>query len=315
MNNVDKQIAISVIIPVYNERDSLNELTQSLKDTLDAYGRNYELIFVDDGSKDGSFELLRDLMKTLRGIRIVKFQMNYGKSAALSTGFESARGEYIVTIDSDLQDDPNEIPGLLDKLAEGFDLVSGWKKHRKDPVSKRLPSKIFNLVTSIATGIRLHDHNCGLKVYRRNVVKKISIYGELHRYIPAMAHALGFRVTEMIVQHHQRKHGESKYGIWRYFAGFFDLLTVMFLTRFTTRPLHLFGSMGLMLFIVGIIINLYLTTLKYFYGEGIGDRPLLFLGILLILVGFQVFSLGLLAEMITKLRSKDDSTVIKENYD
>ena len=191
MNNVDKQIAISVIIPVYNERDSLNELTQSLKDTLDAYGRNYELIFVDDGSKDGSFELLRDLMKTLRGIRIVKFQMNYGKSAALSTGFESARGEYIVTIDSDLQDDPNEIPGLLDKLAEGFDLVSGWKKHRKDPVSKRLPSKIFNLVTSIATGIRLHDHNCGLKVYRRNVVKKISIYGELHRYIPAMAHALG----------------------------------------------------------------------------------------------------------------------------
>lgn len=315
MNNVDKQIAISVIIPVYNERDSLNELTQSLKDTLDAYGRNYELIFVDDGSKDGSFELLRDLMKTLRGIRIVKFQMNYGKSAALSTGFESARGEYIVTIDSDLQDDPNEIPCLLDKLAEGFDLVSGWKKHRKDPVSKRLPSKIFNLVTSIATGIRLHDHNCGLKVYRRNVVKKISIYGELHRYIPAMAHALGFRVTEMIVQHHQRKHGKSKYGIWRYFAGFFDLLTVMFLTRFTTRPLHLFGSMGLMLFIVGIIINLYLTTLKYFYGEGIGDRPLLFLGILLILVGFQVFSLGLLAEMITKLRSKDDSTVIKENYD
>ena len=315
MNNVDKQIAISVIIPVYNERDSLNELTQSLKDTLDAYGRNYELIFVDDGSKDGSFELLRDLMKTLLGIRIVKFQMNYGKSAALSTGFESARGEYIVTIDSDLQDDPNEIPGLLDKLAEGFDLVSGWKKHRKDPVSKRLPSKIFNLVTSIATGIRLHDHNCGLKVYRRNVVKKISIYGELHRYIPAMAHALGFRVTEMIVQHHQRKHGKSKYGIWRYFAGFFDLLTVMFLTRFTTRPLHLFGSMGLMLFIVGIIINLYLTTLKYFYGEGIGDRPLLFLGILLILVGFQVFSLGLLAEMITKLRSKDDSTVIKENYD
>ena len=315
MNNVDKQIAISVIIPVYNERDSLNELTQSLKGTLDAYGRNYELIFVDDGSKDGSFELLRDLMKTLRGIRIVKFQMNYGKSAALSTGFESARGEYIVTIDSDLQDDPNEIPCLLDKLAEGFDLVSGWKKHRKDPVSKRLPSKIFNLVTSIATGIRLHDHNCGLKVYRRNVVKKISIYGELHRYIPAMAHALGFRVTEMIVQHHQRKHGKSKYGIWRYFAGFFDLLTVMFLTRFTTRPLHLFGSMGLMLFIVGIIINLYLTTLKYFYGEGIGDRPLLFLGILLILVGFQVFSLGLLAEMITKLRSKDDSTVIKENYD
>ncbi len=315
MNNVDKQIAISVIIPVYNERDSLNELTQSLKDTLDAYGRNYELIFVDDGSKDGSFELLRDLMKTLRGIRIVKFQMNYGKSAALSTGFESARGEYIVTIDSDFQDDPNEIPSLLDKLAEGFDLVSGWKKHRKDPVSKRLPSKIFNLVTSIATGIRLHDHNCGLKVYRRNVVKKISIYGELHRYIPAMAHALGFRVTEMIVQHHQRKHGKSKYGIWRYFAGFFDLLTVMFLTRFITRPLHLFGSMGLMLFIVGIIINLYLTTLKYFYGEGIGDRPLLFLGILLILVGFQVFSLGLLAEMITKLRSKDDSTVIKENYD
>ncbi len=315
MTNDEKHVEVSVVVPVFNEKDSLYELSNLLRETLTSSGKSFEVIFIDDGSTDDSFDALMRLKESHPEIRVIKFQMNYGKSSALSTGFDSARGDYVVTIDSDLQDDPKEIPALLEKLLEGYDLVSGWKKHRKDPVSKRLPSKIFNFVTSVTTGIHLHDHNCGLKAYRRTVVKKISIYGELHRFIPALAHAFGFRVTEMPVQHHKRKYGKSKYGLWRYFAGFFDLMTIMFLTRFTTRPLHLFGSMGLLLFLAGFIINIYLTILKYFYGEGIGNRPLLFLGILLILVGFQVFSLGFLAEMITKLRSKDDSNLIKEYYD
>ncbi|KPK88842.1 glycosyl transferase family 2 [bacterium SM23_31] len=308
-------VDISAVVPLYNERESLPELTNTVRESLLSTGRSFEMIFIDDGSTDGSFEALLDLKKSVPEMRIIQLQKNHGKSAALSTGFAYARGEFVVTIDADLQDDPKEIPALLKKLDEGYDLVSGWKKNRQDPFSKKITSKFFNLVTSFTTRTYLHDHNCGLKAYRRSVIEHLFIYGQLHRFMPSLAHSNGFRVTEVVVTHHQRKYGKTKYGFWRFFAGFFDLLTVLYLTKFTTRPLHLFGSIGLVSFLTGFFINLHLTIRKYFYHEGVSNRPLLFLGILLILIGIQSFSLGLLAEMITNIRSRDKKYVIKNIYD
>jgi len=313
--NDDIKVGISVVVPLYNERESLPELVNAIRESLLPIGMSFEIIFVDDGSTDGSIETLMNLKKSIPEMRIIQFQKNHGKSAALSTGFAHVRGEFVVTIDADLQDDPKEIPGLLKKLDEGYDLVSGWKKNRKDTLRKRIPSKLFNLVTSFTTRTYLHDHNCGLKIYRRSVIDQLFIYGQLHRFMPSLANAIGFKVTEVVVTHHQRKYGKTKYGFWRFFAGFFDLLTVLYLTKFTTRPLHLFGLIGLVSFLAGFFINLHLTIRKYFYHEGVGNRPLLFLGILLILIGIQCFTLGLLAEMITNIRSKDNKYIIKNIYD
>lgn len=306
---------VSIVIPLYNERESIPELGAALRDTLLSTGKSFELIFVDDGSTDGSTEQLLELKKSIPETKIIQFQKNYGKSTALSAGFEMSTGESVITIDADLQDEPKEVVSLLQKLEEGYDLVSGWKKNRQDPPIKRITSKLFNFVTSISTGLKLHDHNCGLKAYRKVVIENLSVYGELHRYIPALVYSYGFKVTEMEVTHHQRRYGTTKYGAWRFFAGFFDLLTVLFLTKYTSKPLHLFGIIGLASFVLGVVINMYLTVLKYFYAEGIGNRPLLFLGILLMLVGFQFFSLGFLAEMISSFGNKDKKYIIRKSYE
>lgn len=304
---------ISLVIPLLNEEGSLRELTTRLLDVLEPLTRGrYEIIFIDDGSTDASFRILNELHRQNHRIKVVRFRRNYGKSAGLAVGFAKARGTYVVTMDADLQDDPAEIPALLAKLNEGYDLVSGWKKKRHDPLEKRLPSKLFNAVTSWASGIKLHDFNCGLKAYRCEVVKALNVYGEMHRYLPALAHRLGFRVTEIPVQHHPRKHGVSKFGASRYVKGFLDLMTVMFTTRYVRRPLHLFGTLGTISVLLGFGINLYLT-IEWFMGETfLSNRPITLLGILLIIVGVQFFSVGLLGELIVKGASQADEYLISE---
>jgi glycosyltransferase involved in cell wall biosynthesis len=256
------------------------------------------VIFVDDGSTDGTVSALTRLHNSEHNVRVVRLRRNFGKAAALVAGFDQARGETVVTIDGDLQDDPAEIPRLLAKLDEGFDLVTGWKTHRRDPISRRLLSRIFNRVTSAFSGVRLHDMNCGLKAYRREVVHGLRLYGELHRFIPVLAHYRGFRIAELPVHHRPREHGRSRYGVERYLRGFLDLLTVSFIGRYRHRPLHLFGGLGLLLGAIGSAILVYLTVVKAL-GHAIGQRPLLMLGVLLVVIGMQFFSLGLISEMIT----------------
>jgi glycosyltransferase involved in cell wall biosynthesis len=255
-------------------------------------------VFVDDGSTDGTFSALTRLHAACDNVRVVRLRRNFGKAAALQAGFEASEGDVVVTIDGDLQDDPAEIPRLLAKLDEGFDLVSGWKVKRRDPLSRRIPSKLFNWVSGRVSGLRLHDLNCGLKAYRADVVRGLRIYGELHRFVPVLAHYRGFRVAELPVNHRPREHGRSRYGMERYVRGFLDLLTVTFMGRYRQRPLHLFGGLGLGLSLLGAIVLTYLTVLKL-AGQAIGHRPLLTLGVLLVVVGLQFLSLGLLSELIT----------------
>ena len=289
---------ISIIIPILNERESLPELYQQLTMILAQLHRTYEIIFVDDGSSDGSVQLCRKLATLNSHVVCVELRRNFGKATALQAGFQIASGEIIITMDGDLQDDVKEIPHFLEALETGFDLVSGWKKDRHDPLSKTVPSKLFNLVTSVLTGIPLRDFNCGFKAYKREVIDSLDLYGELHRYIPVLAHAKGFRVGEIPVQHHPRQHGKSKYNFERFLRGAFDLLTILFLRSFQRRPLHLFGLGGLLFFLTGLAIDGYLATL-WFTGIAIGHRPLLMFGMLLITVGLQFLSFGLLAEMFT----------------
>jgi glycosyltransferase involved in cell wall biosynthesis len=302
---------ISIIIPLYNEEDSLNELTKQIVSVLEGLEKSYEICFVDDGSTDDSLPRIKRLREENQNIKILSFRKNYGKSAALSEGFKMASGDIIITIDADLQDDPAEIPNLISKINDGYDLVSGWKKKRHDPITKTLPSKLFNFITARFTGIKIHDFNCGLKAYRQEVIKEIPVYGSLHRYLPVLAHWKGFAVGEISVQHRARKYGVTKYGWRRFFDGFFDLFTVLFLTRYRQKPLHLFGFFGMTSFIAGFVISVYLTFL-WFLGYGIGNRPLLFLGILLIIVGMQSFSIGLIGEMITNLKGEEGSYSIRE---
>jgi glycosyltransferase involved in cell wall biosynthesis len=304
---------ITVVIPLYNEEESLKELHRQLRDALGRTGRRYDLIFVDDGSTDNSYGVLRDLKRfDPRHVRIVRFRRNYGKSAALSVGFEKARGRTVVTMDADLQDDPAEIPSLLRKMSEGFDLVSGWKRKRRDPLSKTIPSRFFNYVTGILTGIKIHDFNCGLKAYKREVVKTVKVYGELHRYVPVLAHWEGFKVGEVMVQHRARKFGHTKFGITRFWRGFLDLLTVLFTTRYFRKPLHLFGFWGLMATVAGTIIVGYLVILWFLGVTSLTNRPLFLGGIMLIIVGIQFISIGLLGEMISKTKQADDQYSIRE---
>jgi glycosyltransferase involved in cell wall biosynthesis len=289
---------ISVVVPVHNEERSVALLYDELRSALEPLGMAWEAIFVDDGSTDGTFAALTRLHNAEQSVRVVRLRRNFGKAAALVAGFDQAQGDTVVTIDGDLQDDPAEVPRLLAKLDEGFDLVTGWKAHRRDPLSRRVLSRIFNRVTSMFSGLRLHDMNCGLKAYRAEVVHGLRLYGELHRFIPVLAHYRGFRIAELPVNHRPRAHGGSRYGVERYLRGFLDLLTVSFIGRYRHRPLHLFGGLGLVLGFLGTAILVYLTVLKIL-GHAIGGRPLLMLGVLLVVIGLQFFSLGLISEMIT----------------
>jgi glycosyltransferase involved in cell wall biosynthesis len=292
---------ISVVIPLLNEEGSLPELAERLEKQLSEVAQgSWEVIFVDDGSTDKSYEVIREIHRRNHRFKAIRFRRNYGKSAALAVGFAEARGKFVITMDADLQDDPAEIPALLNTLKNGYDLVSGWKRKRYDPISKTLPSKLFNWVTSKASGIKLHDFNCGLKGYRREVVKSLQVYGEMHRYLPALAHWDGFKVTEIPVQHHPRIHGHSKFGASRFLKGFLDLLTVLFTTRYTKRPLHLFGMIGALFALTGFVIDLYLTIEWMFGLTNLSNRPLAIFGIGLIIVGVQLISIGLIAELIVK---------------
>jgi glycosyltransferase involved in cell wall biosynthesis len=289
---------ISIVIPLHNEERSVALLYEELQAALEPLGQEWEAVFVDDGSTDGSFAALTRLHDARDNVLVVRLRRNFGKAAALATGFAQARGDMVVTIDADLQDDPAEIPRLLVKLEEGFDLVSGWKLKRRDSLRRRTLSRLFNWVTGRVSGLRLHDMNSGLKAYRAEVVHGLSLYGELHRFLPVLAHYQGFRVAELPVNHRPREHGRSRYGLERYLRGFLDLLTVSFIGRYRHRPLHLFGGLGLLLGALGLAILVYLTVLKL-AGHAIGERPLLTLGVLLVVVGLQFFSLGLISEMLT----------------
>jgi glycosyltransferase involved in cell wall biosynthesis len=289
---------ISVVVPVRDEARSVELLYDELGAALDGAGHTWEVVYVDDGSEDGTFAALTRLHSRHDNVRVVRLRRGLGKAAALDAGFREVAGDVIVTIDGDLQDDPAEIPRLLAKLDEGFDLVCGWKAQRRDPLTRRLPSRVFNAVAGRVSGVRLHDMNCGLKAFRAEVVRGMRLYGELHRYLPALAHYRGYRITELPVNHRPREHGRSHYGVERYLRGFLDLLTVTFMGRYRYRPLHLFGGFGLVLGLAGLAILLYLTVVKI-TGEAIGHRPLLTLGVLLLVVGVQFLSLGLLSELIT----------------
>ncbi|HEY6951656.1 MAG TPA: glycosyltransferase family 2 protein, partial [Bacteroidota bacterium] len=295
-----KKPFVSVVVPLYNEEESLRELHSQIVGAVQSMKTTYEIIFVDDGSTDRSFEVLKALHAQDRNVKAIQFRRNFGKSAALSVGFREAAGEYVITMDADLQDDPKEIPALIAAMGDSFDLVSGWKKTRHDPISKTIPSRFFNYVTGKMTGIRIHDFNCGLKAYRSIVVKSVNVHGELHRFIPVLAHWAGYRVTEKIVEHHPRKFGKTKYGISRFFNGFLDLLTVLFTTRYLRRPLHLFGVWGIVSFIIGAAIDGYLSVERLLGLTSLSERPLFLVGFLLIIIGVQFVSIGLLGEMITR---------------
>lgn len=301
------RIELSIVIPVFNEAPSLEHLHQQLTEVLRDLNRGYEIIFVDDGSTDASAEILEGLYLRDPRTKVIQFRRNFGKTAALAAAFRAVEGDIVVTMDADLQDDPTEIPKLLAQLNEGYDLVCGWKYHRHDPLSKRLPSKLFNRLTGLITGVKLHDFNTGLKVCHREVIEHLPLRGELHRYIPALAALQGYRIGEVPVQHHERRFGHSKYGLSRLLKGFLDLFTVIFLTRFMSRPLHLFGTVGVLLALPGFAIGLYITSLWFQFGNIQGRQPLLLMGILLILVGLQLFSSGLIGEMLitTQQRGPD----------
>ena len=303
---------ISVVIPVRDEERSVALLLDELQSALQPLGREWEAVFVDDGSIDSTFGELTRLHARHDGVRVVRLRRNFGKAAALAAGFAQARGDVVVTIDGDLQDDPSEIPRLLTKLDEGFDLVSGWKTRRRDPLPRRVLSRVFNWAAGSVSGLRLHDLNCGLKAYRAEVVRDLRVYGELHRFLPILAHDRGFRVGELPVNHRPRAHGRSRYGPERYLRGFLDLLTVSFIGRYRRRPLHLFGGLGLLLGALGTIVLVYLTVLKA-TGEAIGHRPLLILGVLLVVVGLQFFSLGLVSELV--LSHHEERSAVRERAD
>lgn len=311
----DERLDVSVLVPVLNEADTVHELARRVAVVLEGMDKSFEIIFIDDGSRDGTPERVKEVHAHDPRVKLVLLRRNFGKAAALCAGIDRSRGDVVVTMDGDLQDDPEEIPRFLDTLEqEGLDLVSGWKRRRQDPVSKRYPSRLFNWVTRRLAQVDLHDFNCGFKAYRREVLEQVSIYGELHRYIPVLASRRGFTVGEIEVRHHPRRHGRSKYGWDRFYKGLLDLLTVLFITKYTRRPLHLFGLIGLGCLSAGVFINIYLVfEWLAAGGQGLANRPLLLLGVLLMLVGVQVLTTGLLAEMIThKNFRRRDSYVTRE---
>jgi glycosyltransferase involved in cell wall biosynthesis len=301
---------ISFVIPVFNEERSVRELYAGITEQMRTMSERYEVIFLDDGSTDASFEKLLDIAMKDDRVQVLKFRRNFGKSVALDEGFKRSKGEIIVTMDADLQDDPKEISRFISELDKGYDLVSGWKKVRKDPFFvKNLPSKVFNFMVRCISGLKIHDYNCGFKAYKENLARRLPLYGDLYRYIPAIAHSMGFKVTEIPIEHHPRMYGKSKYGLNRFTHGLFDFITIIFLTKYLKRPMHLFGLVGFFFSITGFLICLYLSII-WFLGERIGNRPLLLLGVLLILLGTQFIFTGLVAEMIAynkQEKTQDDA--------
>lgn len=314
MSVVEKKypVDISVVIPLYNEDESLLELEKAIEASLSGT-YSYEVIFVDDGSTDNSWNVIQELAENKDYIKGISFRNNYGKSTALQAGFEKAVGEFVVTMDADLQDDPNEVPEMVQMLKDGSDLVSGWKKERFDPISKTIPSKFFNFVTRVSAGINLNDFNCGLKAYKSELIKNIYLYGELHRYVPILAKRAGFNaISEKIVTHHPRKYGHTKFGLSRFINGFLDLVTILFVQKYLQKPMHFFGSIGVLLLFLGGGINVYMAFIRLVFDAGIGNRPLLFLGILLMVLGVQFFSTGLIGELINKNHVEHHKPNIKD---
>jgi len=291
---------ISIVIPVYNEEENIQPLHEELKTVLDSISDDYEIVFIDDGSKDNSYETLRKLAESDNKTSVIKLRRNYGQTAALLAGFNSSRGETIISIDGDLQNDPNDIPNLLEKMEEGWDVVCGWRWVRNDPFTKRIPSKISNWLARRIMDVKVHDLGCTLRAYRRRAVENLELYGELHRYLPVLISLQGFRITEVKVNHRERVHGETKYGVLRIFTGFLDLMLVKFLLSYSGRPMLVFGGLGLILMLLGMVFGLYLVIEKYVYGVSIGDKPLLMLAVLLIISGLQFISTGLIADMIKR---------------
>lgn len=292
---------LTIVIPLYNEEESIPELYRQLTTILEELGRSFEVIVVNDGSRDGSLELLRAVQARDPRWRIVSFRRNFGQTAGFAAGFDYARGDVVITMDADLQNDPAGIPALLDKMNEGYDVVSGWRQDRQDAfLSRRLPSLIANRLVSRASGVSLHDYGCSLKAYRSEVVKGIRLYGEMHRFVPAVAAWMGVTVAEVPVPHRARQYGRSKYGIDRTFRVILDLMTVRFLLGYATRPLHVFGGIGMLAAGLGVLVGLYLTYVKVFLGQDIGDRPLLTLAVLLVIVGVQFVAMGLLGELVVR---------------
>lgn len=307
---------ISIIIPLYNEEESLPELVDWIKRVVDAHQLSYEIIMIDDGSNDGSWEIIEQLKAANQNIKGIKFQRNYGKSAALNEGFKAALGDVVITMDADMQDSPDEIPELRRMIVdEGFDMVSGWKKKRYDNTfTKNIPSKLFNAVARKKSGIKLHDFNCGLKSYRNKVVKSIEVYGEMHRYIPILAKWSGFRkIGEKVVEHRPRKYGNTKFGWERFINGFLDLASIMFVGKFGKRPMHFFGLWGTISFLLGFIIFLWLTVSKYFFNEtGLTQRPLFFFAIMIMIIGTQLFLAGFIGELISRNAPDRNSYLIEK---
>jgi glycosyltransferase involved in cell wall biosynthesis len=311
---------LSVVIPVYNEAESLPELIAWIAQIAAKEEYHYEIILVDDGSRDKSWQVIRELSLENPAVRGVRFQHNYGKAAALQCGFTAAKGDVVITMDADLQDSPDEIPGLVSMIKlDGFDLVSGWKKKRKDPVTKRWPSKFFNFVARLNSGIKLHDFNCGLKAYKLDVVKSIEVFGDMHRYTPVLAKRAGFnRIGEKVVHHRERKYGKTKYGWSRLFTGALDLLTVSFITRFSKKPMHFFGSIGMLMMLFGLIVTIWLAGEKihsiqtHEVYRQITDQPLFYLAILAVIIGVQLFLTGFLAELVSRSASDRNKYLISE---
>lgn len=306
---------LSVVIPLFNEEESLAELVQWINRVVDENKIKAEIILIDDGSSDGSWQIVEQLSQTFPHLVGIKFRRNYGKSAALNVGFKQASGRVVITMDADLQDSPDEIPALMDAIdRQGYDLVSGWKKNRHDPISKTLPSKFFNRITRWISKIKLHDFNCGLKAYRLDVVKSVEVYGEMHRYIPLLAKWAGFyKIGEQVVQHYPRKYGISKFGFERFINGFLDLLSITFVGKFAKRPMHFFGALGTLFLIVGFVVLSALTINKLFYNQGgIADRPLFFLGFLFLIIGTQLFVTGFLAELVVRSNPERNNYLIEK---
>jgi glycosyltransferase involved in cell wall biosynthesis len=315
---------ISVVVPVFNEEESLPELSQWISRVMKDHGFSYEVIYINDGSTDNSWEVIRDLSQKSNEVKGINLNRNYGKSAALDAGFKKSSGDVIITMDADLQDSPEEIPGLYSLILEGFDVVSGWKKQRHDPLTKTIPSRFFNGVTRWISGIKLHDFNCGLKAYRRKVIKNIQLYGEMHRYIPLLAKWNGFnKIGEKVVQHQARKYGYSKFGIERFLNGFLDLISVSFVHRYKKKPMHFFGLLGSLSFFSGFMITCWLIFRKV-YGIHLGlnvrevtDQPLFFLALVALIIGVQLFLTGFISELMTSNQSKETEYMIDEetNFD
>ena len=308
-------VDLSIVIPLFNEEESLPELVEWIQRTLASHSMEYEVILVDDGSKDKSWQVVESLAHKFDFVKGIKFRRNNGKSAALHVGFAQTKGDVVITMDADLQDSPEEIPELYRLIAEeNFDLISGWKKERHDPLSKTIPSKLFNRVTQYITGIKLHDFNCGLKSYKGELVRSIEVYGEMHRYIPAIAKWAGYgNIGEKVVQHQARKYGVTKFGLERFINGFLDLLSITFVGKFAKRPMHLFGTLGSLFFMTGFVILIYLTIAKIIYAEyGIASRPIFFFGILMLIVGSQLFLTGFLAELISRNAPKRNEYQIEK---